>query len=878
MLKKEGKIFYLSILGFIWSLGFFIGGKCSATGEVIINEIAWMGDTDSYNNEWIELKNLADSKIDLSNWTLTAEDGSPAITLEGFINANQYFLLRRGQSADQTYSGSLGNDGEKLQLKNSSDEIIDIIDMSDGWLAGDNNSKATAERCGDFWQTSASAGGTPKAENECFPEEKTEDDEENEDENETSEEEIGEEDENEKDYNHGDVVINEFLSDPEEGGNEWVELYDSAGETSLNDWYLSDGSGAKTILSGKFSNRFFLLEKPKGALNNSGDEISLFSPTGKLIDRVVYGSWGNSAEENIPVLTKGVSAARIEDGQQKESLIKSFGLTSNPTPGEANIIAEASSTTEKENIQTNAIRITEIFPNPGGSDREQEFIEFKNNSNETISLTGWKIIIENGRTFIFGEFFSLTATITPGGYFTLFRKESNLVLDNGGGAIRFFKPNSSRAFQVLEYGEAPAGACFIDASEINASSSEATKKFLLNSLEPDSWVWTYRPTPGAANEILSLNRPPQPTFFLAEKISAGTPLIFDASDSIDEDGDDLSFFWDFGDGIKISGETVSHTFLQAGDYEVRLTVSDGQTDNVFAKEIFFLSPVAEKTTKESIFVSAKEKTSAANSVPISLNENLAAALVAGEEEFFYTPLEEIANKTAGDSISAAGVVIVPPGIYGTQYFYIISPVAKEVPLSLKIYNFKKDFPELKIGDSVEINGQVMQNAEEKYLKISSQENVKILGTAELPTPAEAEILSVEDLNKFLSVQGEIIEKDGSRIFLETSAGKVSVYLKSGAEIDKSELKSGTVVKITGLAGIISQEAELLPRGQDDIKILSGAGETEANGETGKSDSLSSSTWVLPENSNNNNTFIYFLIIISFVAAVAGFILRKKFRK
>jgi hypothetical protein len=141
-----------------------------------------------------------------------------------------------------------------------------------------------------------------------------------------------------------------------------VELYDSTGETNLNNWYLSDGSGAKTVLSGKFSNRFFLLEKPKVALNNSGDEISLFSPADKLIDRAVYGSWENSAEENIPVLTKGISAARIEDGQQKESLIKSFKLTSNPTPGEANIITEISSTTKKKIFKQTQFALRKFSP------------------------------------------------------------------------------------------------------------------------------------------------------------------------------------------------------------------------------------------------------------------------------------------------------------------------------------------------------------------------------------------------------------------------------------------------------------------------------------------------------------------------------------
>lgn len=66
--------------------------------------------------------------------------------------------------------------------------------------------------------------------------------------------------------------------------------------------------------------------------------------------------------------------------------------------------------------------------------------------------------------------------------------------------------------------------------------------------------------------------------FTATPTSGEAPLLvsFNASGSSDPDGDDLSYSWNFGDGSPTaSGENVSHTFQDAGDFTVTLTVSDG---------------------------------------------------------------------------------------------------------------------------------------------------------------------------------------------------------------------------------------------------------------------------------------------------------------
>ena len=65
---------------------------------------------------------------------------------------------------------------------------------------------------------------------------------------------------------------------------------------------------------------------------------------------------------------------------------------------------------------------------------------------------------------------------------------------------------------------------------------------------------------------------------LADQTYGDAPLTvnFDASESTDEDGDTLSYTWNFGDGSpNIDGITAQHTFTIEGTYIVTVTANDG---------------------------------------------------------------------------------------------------------------------------------------------------------------------------------------------------------------------------------------------------------------------------------------------------------------
>jgi PKD repeat protein len=55
---------------------------------------------------------------------------------------------------------------------------------------------------------------------------------------------------------------------------------------------------------------------------------------------------------------------------------------------------------------------------------------------------------------------------------------------------------------------------------------------------------------------------------------AGAACTVDAGTSSDPDGGIVSYAWEFGDGATATGASASHTYADAGDHTVRLTVTD----------------------------------------------------------------------------------------------------------------------------------------------------------------------------------------------------------------------------------------------------------------------------------------------------------------
>ena len=319
------KVFYITFLLF---LCLPLAAQGVSFSSVVINEITWMGTKSSANDEWIELYNNTENSINLDGWVLKADNGTPEINLTGIVPAKSFYLLERTDdntvpeiSADLIYKGALGNKGENLKLHDNSGNLIDNVNCSSGWLAGNNKTKQTMERTdSENWQNSQNPEGTPKAKNSIQPAEVTQP---------AEATQLVESKPPLAGNYPGGVIFSEILPSPEglDAEEEWIEIFNqNSFEVSLSGWQIQDSKGKITTYTfpeGKeiSAYEYFVLPRPvsKITLNNTGDSLNLIQPNGEIIDSVNF--------EKAP------------RNQSYDRTKSDWVWSDNLTPGKANIIS-----------------------------------------------------------------------------------------------------------------------------------------------------------------------------------------------------------------------------------------------------------------------------------------------------------------------------------------------------------------------------------------------------------------------------------------------------------------------------------------------------------------------------------------------------------
>jgi competence ComEA-like helix-hairpin-helix protein len=804
-------------------------------------------------------------------------------------------------------------------------------------------------------------------------------------------------------YHFGDIVINEFVSDPADGEVEWIELYNTVNKTiDLTGWTIEEGSGAKTKLEGEID-KFFVVENPEGYLNNKGDIIVLRSANGGLIDQVVYGEWGGAnTKNNAPAASDPNSIARKIDGQDGASDADDFALTTSPTKGESNIITEGPEGEEGRGgkVGDRGIVISEILPNPFGIDADGEFIELYNAGEKQIDLFGWRLKSSSAAEFEFKK----EKIIAAKEYLAIYRSESGLVLNNKGGSVKLFKPGNVNASQVVEFKEAEEGWSY------NLADPEG-----LRARRPSgsAYAWSDKPTPGRENILPEVNNPPIAVFYCPDEILAGVPVVFDASDTIDEDGDELTFSWDFGDGFKNNLQNPEHTFMKEGVFTVRLVVSDGKDEVSLSKKLEVRSekslinagespknsterdqetlskvvineflPDPEGSDAEGEWVEILNKSDdkvnllnwtlddvEGGSRPykfagdiwieagdyyivdradskIALNnsgdivrlfngldelideveydaategesyargedgewfwtnvltpgkeniisltggnygnkyDNLKADEVRLQAEEaglrsssdiiltpFITTIEGAKSLSIGDLVLVNGIVAVLPDVLGSQYFYITEEGA-----GVQVYSHKKDFPELRVGDYIEVTGKLSKANGELRIKIKEKNNIIVLEHKEEPMPIEISCAEIEGelAGSLVKIAGEIVERKGSIIYLDDGSGEVKVYLKSTAGLNPKNYEEGEIIEVTGIVGLTSSGPRVTPRSARDI-IKKGVLGEKSEEVVVLGAELESDKWALEERDKKIELFKYLLVIAGAAVVVLSGLLAK----
>ena len=81
------------------------------------------------------------------------------------------------------------------------------------------------------------------------------------------------------------------------------------------------------------------------------------------------------------------------------------------------------------------------------------------------------------------------------------------------------------------------------------------------------------------------NHPPHAMIEAPTEVILSQPAVFSGEESYDDDGDDLTYFWEFHDGTNTTGPVVEHTYTEyyrnvdEDTHKVNLTVSDGEYED-----------------------------------------------------------------------------------------------------------------------------------------------------------------------------------------------------------------------------------------------------------------------------------------------------------
>ena len=238
------------------------------------------------------------------------------------------------------------------------------------------------------------------------------------------------------------------------------------------------------------------------------------------------------------------------------------------------------------------IVINEVCYDPpqSGIDKNYEWLEIYNRTENDIDLTGWGILDAssslNNLTGILSAHKFMIIASTESGFTTNFNLvdissdaqilflehtigDSSYGLANGGDCVKL-KDSLGNIVDSISWGS------FHDPQIPNipiVSSGHSIERYPkgYDTNQSSNFIDQAIPTPG---EGLELNQPPVANAGADRSGKVSENISFDGSSSYDPDGAIINYSWDFGDGSSDEGTSVQHIYSEPGDYVVTLQVTD----------------------------------------------------------------------------------------------------------------------------------------------------------------------------------------------------------------------------------------------------------------------------------------------------------------
>jgi len=613
----------------------------------------------------------------------------------------------------------------------------------------------------------------------------------------------------------GSLRINEYVADPTEYDTEWIEILNLMEETvDLSGWNLMDATDKRSPLSGEIGpGEFLTFDELRFKLNNGGDAIVLLDRYGFVIDRIAFGNFADeNPDDNASKAKKPASSARRFDGVSSGSDANDFAPTMTPTRGFSNRIFvppvvekteetchHETETPEEEVVEevlevdptpvvpTTQLTLSELLPNPPGSDALDEFVEIYNSSDEEMELTGWALRDAAGSSYVFGD-----ETIAAKSYLGITRATTGIALNN----------TKSETVELLN-----ADEVVVDTVMYETSAAENWVYALGN----DLWQWSETATPGNANIIDVPNQKPVASLSHVDEVDQNSAVTLDASDTTDAENDTLQYLWSFGDRSKrayTSEPTVEHLFAKSGTFTTRVWVSDGYATSSAKSTL----TVLDSTPVEAPVI---VKTSSPTPAPQPLTS-------AAVKTTYTISLDEMDARVKGDKVITEGVVLVEPGVLGGNIFYIGNP-------GVEVYMYSKDFPDLSRGDVVRVTGEISKPYSTTRIKVKQQSDIFVLSHQEevLAEPTSLGTIGDELIGDVVAVSGEVVETSSSKTVIENDDGVINVVAKDTTGV-LLEPTIGDVVEIAGILSKTNSGYRVLPRDENDVATIATAEEFYAS--------------------------------------------------
>lgn len=799
----RGRIFFLAITFFVSGFLFFITSALAENSDhLVISQIQITGGTGKTSNDFIELYNPTGQSIDIKGYRLVkrTQTGTTDTLIKSFtdsfyIPSQGYFLWANSDYLDipilpnATTSATIASDnGVALRFgSNDTGAITDSVAWGEaqntfvegavfpqnpseaGQALIRNNNQDTNNNSADFTIASSSPRHADASAPPAEPPATSTPPPETPPPTPSPASSAGSAGYTNPIPCQNTILVNEIMINPEDSNAdyEFVELYNQMNiEKDISGWILEDSQGKTTKFTlpanTKIAGRGFLTfyrPQTKITLNNSGDGVKLSNASGQICDASPYNS--GAADEDISYSRKNAS----------------WVWAATATPNAANVFTEAKSgSTDSSNQKNNdssssastptpmtassTIILNEFMPNPKGADSEKEFIELKNISAGAVKLDKWRLEDSDRKKFVF----SSSTIIGPNGFLTIWSKDSNISLNNSNDAIKLFNPDGQITDQIS----------YNEPTEDNFSYNRVSASTSL-------WKWSTVPSPGVENFISEPNHSPTIIFSIPNVAEIGEEIFFDASNSTDPEEDNLSFVWNFGDKTEAIGATSTHQYTRAGKFKITLTVNDYHANEVKEKAVMTIIDNEETPEDNASTGSAKK------------------------------------SKTTAKWLSVSGTVTVPPGLFGTQYFYLQDNAGR----GYQIYMFKKDFPDLKVGDRVQTAGETSETQSGVRIKTKQKADIKILSDKGEAMPEELAIADIDDagLGSLVKINGEVLEPKSGKFYVADDSGEILVELKSRAGFKGQIVKEGDMAEITGILAASTGAYKIWPRFAGDIKIL-----------------------------------------------------------